>query len=82
MTPFFKHDCTKCTHLGSVHVKGTPYDLYSCPRGALGTTLMARWSDDGPDYYSAPVGCVDPLHSAAAIRIAQIAYEGEYYERT
>lgn len=81
MKPFFTHDCDKCKHLGSVHIKDTAYDLYVCSKGILAETLIARWSDEGQDYYSTPTGSVDPVYSAAALRMAYIAYHGEYYEQ-
>ena len=45
-TPEFEHDCDHCKFLG--HYDRA--DLYFC--GKSRPTLIARWSDDGPDYIS------------------------------
>lgn len=39
--PMFKHDCRKCTFLGSYKEK---YDLYFCDKGP-GPTVIARFGD-------------------------------------
>ncbi len=41
----FKHDCNDCVPLG----QHEGYDLYYCPNEP---TVIARFSDDGPDYNS------------------------------
>jgi len=41
----FKHDCNTCVPLGEFN----EYDLYYCPNEP---TVIARFSDDGPDYKS------------------------------
>jgi len=43
----FKHDCTNCQSLGEFG----KYDLYICIT-AYDETVLARYSDDGPDYAS------------------------------
>ncbi len=53
--PVHKHDCDACTFLGNGKVQGTVYDFYTCPRGLaaeLGVNCLARYGDDGPEYYS------------------------------
>lgn len=55
----FKHDCDECVFLG--HYERPPgnltfttknnFDLYYC-RGAIGTTLIARFGDEGDQYAS------------------------------
>ncbi len=50
-SPLYKHDCSKCEFLGSYRFIGDGYDLYFCPQHGF-PTLLARWSDDGPDYLS------------------------------
>jgi hypothetical protein len=48
IAPRYKHDdCTACHYLGQFD----KYDLYFCG-GEMGTTVIARWSDYGPDYSS------------------------------
>lgn len=65
MKPFYKHDCSRCHHLGSI-VYPAPYslngrkwtemrraDLYICNIGqTLGPDLIARFSSRGSDYAS------------------------------
>lgn len=46
--PRFRHDCDRCQSLGQYG----PHDLYVCPGGVLGQTLLARYGDDGPEYAS------------------------------
>lgn len=74
MKPMFVHDCDCCKHLGTVLVAGEYHDLYAHPNGILGTTLVARWSDNGPDYESAPVQYISDLHNPP-LRMALIAYK-------
>jgi hypothetical protein len=79
--PTYTHDCEECKSLGTVHVKDETYDLYVCTKfSAERPSLIARYGNEGHEYYSNTVGAVSPEFSAAAIRIAKIAYEGEYYD--
>ena len=48
MKPKFKHDCDCCNFLGH-HQE---HDLYHCSQGGSIPTVIARWSDYGPDYSS------------------------------
>lgn len=51
----YTHDCDACIFLGNhVDELSCTYDLYYCPDG----TLIARHSNEGPDYYSLPVDMV------------------------
>ncbi len=50
-SPLYKHDCSQCEFLGSHRFMEDDYDLYFCLRDGF-PTLLARWSDDGPDYLS------------------------------
>ena len=58
MKPAYKHDCDKCTFLGTILVKdidetgkeGGEVDLYHCDGNI--PTVIARYSSDGPDYSS------------------------------
>ena len=58
MTPHFKHDCECCTFLGAIDVpvKMNQYDkhldLYFCGQGGFGSTVIARFGSEGPDYMS------------------------------
>jgi hypothetical protein len=44
-SPKYQHDCNACKFLG--HYVG--YDVYICPSNP---SIIARFSDDGPDYVS------------------------------
>jgi hypothetical protein len=50
MLPKFRHDCDRCTFLG--HYAG--HDVYTCAHapGNPNKSLLARYGDDGPEYYS------------------------------
>ena len=54
MKPKYTHDCDACTFLGhwrGSDLEGNPvldYDLYRCGT----STVIARYSSDGPDYIS------------------------------
>ncbi|MHA2427575.1 MAG: hypothetical protein ACXADB_06095 [Candidatus Hermodarchaeia archaeon] len=56
--PKFEHNCTGCKFLG--HYLG--YDVYICSpndpqskASGLGTSILARFGNDGPDYASSPL---------------------------
>lgn len=51
--PRFKHDCTKCRYLGTTFSDGA-HDWYVC-----GTSVVARYGDDGPEYWSNGTSMVD-----------------------
>ena len=48
MEPRYTHSCSKCTFLGQYN----EYDLYHCIQVGGMPTVIARYSDDGPDYMS------------------------------
>ena len=48
ITPQFKHDCDKCVHTGS----DPTHDYYYCSTCVGGPTVIARYSNEGPDYAS------------------------------
>lgn len=50
MKPIFEHDCPICTFLG--HSDDGKKDLYFCPQTGTLPTVIARYSDHGPDYMS------------------------------
>lgn len=51
--PKWQHDCSKCTFLGHYSDDKGIYDLYHCNQGSgRFPTIIARWSDNGPDYNS------------------------------
>jgi len=51
-SPKYKHDCENCIYLGSLEEENIIYDLYICPNGKAISTVIARFSSNGPDYYS------------------------------
>jgi len=73
----FIHDCDACVFLAHID----EHDLYVCPGDTLmGTSLIARYGDDGPDYKSTPAYIVKEIavndllnadpHLAAALGLA------------
>lgn len=60
--PTHKHDCNSCKFLGGLFWSkdSSVIDCYSC-----GGSVIARHSDDGPDYESAPVSAANRSHSVA-----------------
>jgi hypothetical protein len=46
-TLFHEHDCDNCTHLDSVTMDGTDYDLYFCPQGRRPTVIarFGKWGE-------------------------------------
>ena len=52
--PRFTHDCKVCRFVGFF----SDYDLYICPQGG-NPTLVARFSNKGPDYLSGQRFVVD-----------------------
>lgn len=67
-TPKFQHDCARCIFLGQTIGGGRLFDCYAC-EGAV-VTMVARYGDDGPEYYSTvrarPTGHAE-LFAAAAM---------------
>ena len=66
----FKHDCNACVFLG--HYQGS--DLYFCPRGGPAAngipTVIARRSNDPPDYTSGMVFAMPSLKERVANKYA------------
>ncbi len=50
--PLFQHDCDDCVSLGEHKIGEVDADLYFCTQGGIRDTVVARYSDDGPDYSS------------------------------
>ena len=52
----YTHDCEACISLGTYEVsKGDyegKYDLYYCPADIFGPTIVVRYGNEGPEYYS------------------------------
>ena len=68
--PLYEHDCDACVFVGGSNLEGTEYDYYYCPRCDEGT-VIARYSSDGPDYYSTSIG-FDYKPHRVALQIAFI----------
>lgn len=59
MKPKYIHDCTNCKFLGNGAYCEKPVDWYIC-EGPERRTVIARYSDSGPDYSSVTIGeCTD-----------------------
>ena len=59
MKPKYIHDCTNCKFLGNGTYCEKPVDWYIC-EGPERRTIIARYSDIGPDYSSTIIGgCTD-----------------------
>lgn len=56
----FQHDCDACQSYGWINFEGLIYDIYECPQRGM-TTVIARFSDKGPDYYSLPRMILDSM---------------------
>jgi len=57
--PKYIHDCTNCKFLGNGTYCEKPVDWYIC-EGPERRTVIARYSDSGPDYSSVTIGeCTD-----------------------
>ena len=57
-SPAYKHDCSRCQFLGQTIGGGKIHDLYLHP--GPNETVIARFSDNGPDYYSTPIEYARP----------------------
>lgn len=74
--PRFQHDCDRCVFLGAFSEENHNCDLYFCSQGGLGPTLLARYSDKGPDYVSGwNVG-----QNAAERKLVRNLGDGELHE--
>ena len=49
MKPKWTHDCDCCEYLGSMNTTTGSLDWYECTESAV-----ARYGDDGPEYWSTP----------------------------
>ena len=50
MQPVYTHDCPKCKYLGSMFIGNRTADWYQCK--GFDPSVIARFSSDGPDYWS------------------------------
>lgn len=73
----YQHDCDACIPLGEFG----KFDLYACKAGgSLGTSYIARYGSDGPEYASAPHSIVERCYigsdrlSAGGVAIV-VAYD-------
>lgn len=74
--PRYQHDCCQCVSLGAL---GNA-DLYYCDQGKTdGSTVIARYSDEGSDYTSGIIGAEYSRHLSEALRRATQRgyYKGE-----
>ena len=59
--PNFQHDCNECKFLGTINNNLENVDCYYCETSITGSTLIARFSGNGPDYSSMPVNMLREL---------------------
>jgi len=57
MKPKWKHTCKKCEYLGSMFLHNKFADWYLC--NGLDPSVVARFSDDGADYWSSSPSMVE-----------------------
>ena len=55
-TKLYDHDCDNCVYVFTTHsIMGEDYDWYVCPQpGKYDTSVIARYADGGPNYWSCP----------------------------
>lgn len=71
--PHFEHDCSGCTYLGSIIDKNeAPCDLYVCVDHDQieFSSLIARYSSEGPDYKSCPLLTMKAIQHDHALGMA------------
>jgi hypothetical protein len=82
----FKHDCVvglnKCIFLGQYHHAEADnyfgiYDLYFCTQGGRLPTVIARYGDAGPEYFSGLYGTENPALLEARRRALEKLLLGE-----
>jgi hypothetical protein len=72
MKPRFTHDCPKCHYLGSMLLRFCDADIvdwYRCEEA--GGTIVARYGNKGPDYWSRPLHMKFPT-------VCRLVSTGEY----
>lgn len=60
MSSRYLHKCTRCIFLG----QKDEYDLYFCDQDWELPTIVARYSDDSPDYLSGMVAASEPPYTS------------------
>ena len=68
-TPRFTHDCARCVTLGEFN----GHDLYFCQQRSLGIpTVLARYGNQGPEYYSGILSAAhEPRLGEALVRAGE-----------
>jgi len=65
--PKYNHDCDRCMFLGNHEFKNDGlvpkgyHDIYACPQGGSIPTIIIRFGNDGPDYFSGMQFIVDAI---------------------
>jgi hypothetical protein len=74
--PEFRHDCKKCEFLGRTIGGGKMFDLYvHMPSLSLyGPTLIARYGNEGSEYYSGPIEYIS-AYGHAELFVAKHLFE-------
>jgi len=76
--PKFQHDCSNCVFVG--HFFGN--DVYTCKgsEGPMGTSIVARDGNNGPEYTSMPVKLfrdmfADPTHKIGGESMPTMSFQ-------
>lgn len=75
MNPQWKHDCNVCKYLGSMFVLSDTLDWYTCGVD-FQKTVIARYGDDGPEYWSKPVNILRSVEDVACKSDNSFVYVG------
>jgi hypothetical protein len=67
--PRYTHDCDVCIFVGHFE----RYDVHYCPR-CDGGSLIMRFSNDGPEYASMPIGGIAANPNAESILVKGLAF--------
>lgn len=80
--PYFQHDSSCCTYLGSREIDEEKFDLYHCGQTGRRATILARYGDSPPDYASglttarrAGRGELDDISDIPYVKAMGIAYK-------
>jgi hypothetical protein len=52
--PQYQHDCSRCKFIRPLTVSNKYYDVYRCPSLLHTSSWIARYGDEGGEYWSMP----------------------------
>lgn len=78
--PAYRHDCEACQYIGQTIGGGKLVDLYAHRSTRLGdisrdASLIARYGDDGPEYWSAVSQMISADTCHAELLVAKVIWE-------